>query len=323
VTGDRRWRGGGRGGRGGGRSGRGEQAMVPPAEFSSYYGQPVINAPTWKPLNIAGYLFLGGLAGASSLLGAGAHLTGRPDLERAAKSGAAGAIALSLVALVHDLGRPARFLNMMRVLKVTSPMSVGSWVLAAYSPAALAAAAASLTGRAPRSGAAATAAAALLGPAVAAYTGVLIADTAVPAWHEGYPEMPFIFVGSAASAAGGLGLLAAPAAQAAPARNLALLGAGLEVAAAERMSRRIGDTAEPYRTGTGGALLRASRAVAILGAAGAVLSARSRPAGAIAGAALIAASAATRFGIFQAGLASARDPRYTIAPQRERLRSPA
>jgi hypothetical protein len=295
--------------------------MVPPAEVTSYYGKPIINAPVWDPLNIAGYLFLGGLAGASSVLGAGAHLTGRPALERAAKSGAAAAITLGLAALAHDLGRPARFINMLRVIKVTSPMSIGSWALTGYAPAAVAAAAASLTRRAPRAGATATVAAALLGPAVAAYTGALLSDTAVPAWHDGYREMPFIFVGSAAAAAGGLGLLAAPAAQAGPARNLALLGTGLELAASQRMTSRLGMTAEPYRTGTGGALLRVSKALSVLGAAGAVLGSRSRTLGAIGGAALLAASAATRFGIFHAGLASAADPRYTVAPQRERLES--
>lgn len=302
-----------------GRGRRGERPMVPPAEFTSYYGRPVINAPVWKPLNIAGYMFLGGLAGASSLLGAGAHLTGRPALERSAKSAAAGAMALSMVALVHDLGRPARFVNMIRVLKVTSPMSVGSWLLTGYVPLAGAAAASALTRRAPRAGAAATAGAALLGPAIAAYTGALVSDTAVPAWHDGYREMPFIFVGSAAAAAGGLGLIAAPGAQSAPARNLAVLGAGLELAASERMNRRIGLTAEAYRTGTGGALLRVSKALSVLGAAGAVLGARSRAVSAAAGAALLAASATTRFGVFHAGLTSARDPRYTIVPQRERL----
>ncbi|MYW17297.1 polysulfide reductase, partial [Streptomyces sp. SID2955] len=82
--------------------------MVPDAEFSSYYGTPVLNRPTWKALDIAGYLYLGGLAGASSLLAAGGRLTGRPGLEVPAKLGAAGGISLSLAALVHDLGRPAR-----------------------------------------------------------------------------------------------------------------------------------------------------------------------------------------------------------------------
>ena len=72
---------------------RGERPMVPPAEFTSYYGKPVLNPPVWEAPDIAGYLFLGGLAGASSLLGAGAQLTGRPGLARAAKTGALGAIA--------------------------------------------------------------------------------------------------------------------------------------------------------------------------------------------------------------------------------------
>jgi hypothetical protein len=109
---------------------RGERSMVPRAEFSSYYDRPVLHEPTWAATDIAGYLFLGGLAGASSVLAAGAQLTQRPRLARTAKVGAAGAIGLSLAALVHDLGRPSRFLNMLRVFKPTSPMSVGSWLLA-------------------------------------------------------------------------------------------------------------------------------------------------------------------------------------------------
>ncbi|MGW4569411.1 NrfD/PsrC family molybdoenzyme membrane anchor subunit, partial [Streptomyces sp. NPDC004561] len=154
------------------RRGRGEQPMVPDATFSSYYGKPVLNKPTWKPLDIAGYLWLGGLAGASSLLAAGGQVTGRPGLAAPAKVGAAGAISLSLAALVHDLGRPARFLNMLRVVKYTSPMSVGSWVLVGYAPLTLAAAAAEVAGRYRLLGSAATAAAACLGPAVATYTAV-------------------------------------------------------------------------------------------------------------------------------------------------------
>jgi hypothetical protein len=62
--------------------------MVPDATFTSYYGKPVINSPTWAAPDIPGYLFVGGLAGASSLLGAGAQLTGRRSLERVAKTGA-------------------------------------------------------------------------------------------------------------------------------------------------------------------------------------------------------------------------------------------
>jgi DMSO reductase anchor subunit len=303
---------------------RAERPMVPRAEFTSYYGQPVLNQPTWESPDIPGYLFLGGLAGGSSLLAAGAGLTGRRELGRIAKTGAFAAAGLSMVALVHDLGRPARFLNMLRVFKVTSPMSVGSWLLAGYVPAAGVAALSALTGRLPRTGAAATAGSALLGPAVAAYTAALISNTAVPAWHDGYPEMPFVFTGSGAMAAGGLGLLAALPARArpdeiAPARNLALLGVAMETAAFERMEHRLGMVAEPYSEGRGGAYVKAGKALALLGAAGALLSRRSRAAAVLSGTALIAASAATRWGIYHAGMASAADPKYTVVPQRQRL----
>jgi formate-dependent nitrite reductase membrane component NrfD len=297
---------------------RGERAMVPPAEFTSYYGKPVINSPVWHSPDIPGYFFLGGLAGASSLLGAGAQATGRAALARAAKAGALGAISLSLTGLVHDLGRPARFLNMLRVVKVTSPMSVGSWILSGYVPAAGVAAASALTGRVPRLGAAATAAAALAGPAVAAYTAVLVSDTAVPAWHDGHRELPFVFTGSAATAAGGLGLLAAPAGQNAPARNLALLGAGAEAVAFELMTRRMGMVAEPYSAGKAGGYIWAGRVLTVLGTAGALLGRRNRAIAALSGAALLGASAATRWAVYHAGLASAADPRYTVVPQRQR-----
>ncbi len=77
----------------------------------SYYGLPVLNKPVWEAREIAGYFFLGGLAGASSLVALGAQVTGRPGLARGARAGAAGAATLSLAALVKDLGRPARFLT--------------------------------------------------------------------------------------------------------------------------------------------------------------------------------------------------------------------
>ena len=293
---------------------------VPDAKFTSYYGMPVINSPVWSSPDIPGYLFLGGLAGAASLLGAGAQATGRPALDRVSKAGAFGAGVLSLVGLVHDLGRPSRFLHMLRVFKVTSPMSVGSWLLSGYIPATGIAAASSLTGRAPRIGTAATAASALLGPAVASYTAALISDTAVPAWHDGYPEMPFVFVGSGAAAAGGLGLLAAPLIESGPARAMAVFGVGTELASFERMQRRIGMTAEPYSQGRGGAYVRVGKVLSLLGVAGAMLGRRSRVVTALSGAALLASSAATRWGIFHAGKQSANDPKYTVIPQRERTK---
>ncbi len=302
------------------RGGGGETRMVPPAGFTSYYGRPVVKAPSWEARDIAGYLFLGGLAGAGSVLAAGADLSGRRRTARAMKLSSLGAVSLSAAALIHDLGRPERFANMLRVLKPTSPMSVGSWLLAGYGPLAGAAAAADVTGLVPRAGRAAALGAAVTGPAVAAYTGVLLADTAVPAWHEGHREMPYLFTASAAVAASGMALLAGPRAENGPARRAAVLGVAAETVALRALRRRTGVIAETYARGRAGRLLRAAEGLSAAGAAGAaLLGGRSRVAAALSGAALLAASACTRFGIFHAGVASARDPKYTVLPQRERL----
>ncbi|MFJ8157318.1 NrfD/PsrC family molybdoenzyme membrane anchor subunit [Streptomyces sp. NPDC094468] len=291
--------------------------MVPRAEFESYYGRPVIKAPSWSAQDIAGYFFLGGLAGAGSVLAAGAQLTGRTTTATAMKVSSLVAVSLSAAALVHDLGVPSRFPNMLRVLKPTSPMSVGSWLLAGYGPAAGAAAACAVTGRLPRAGAAATAAAALLGPAVASYTAVLAADTAVPAWHGAHRELPYVFAASATAAASGMALLLGPVPESAPARCAAVLAVGAEEVATRAAGRRLGMVAETLHQGRAGALLRTARLLTAAGAAaGLTLGHRSRPAAAFAGLALLAGSACTRFGIFAAGVASAEDPKYTVVPQR-------
>jgi formate-dependent nitrite reductase membrane component NrfD len=297
---------------------RAEQLMVPDVEFSSYYGRPVIKEPAWGVPDVPGYLFLGGLAGASSVLAAGAQVSGYGELARVAKVGALAAISLSAAALIRDLGRPDRFANMLRVFKPSSPMSVGSWLLSAYGPLAGAAVVSDVTGILPAAGTAATLGAGLLGPGVATYTAALICDTAVPGWHEGHREMPYLFAGSASCAAAGLGLLALPPAVTRPARTLAILGAPAELVAKRLLLQRLGDIAEPYETGRAGQMLRAAEVLTVGGLAGAVLGRRNRAVSALAGASLLAASALTRFGVFEAGLATARDPKYTIVPQRRR-----
>jgi formate-dependent nitrite reductase membrane component NrfD len=320
-------------GTGTGRVGRrrrgGERLMVPDATFTSYYGRPVLKAAPWSA-DIPGYLFLGGLSGGSALLAAGADLTDRPALRRTARLGAAGSIVASLELLVHDLGKPSRFVNMLRVAKVTSPMSVGTWILSLYGPLAGLSAAAEVRHLLPRrlkpladllalAGRPAGLGAAVLGPAVASYTAVLLADTATPAWHEAHRELPFVFVGSAASAAAGLGMLGAPVTEAGPARRLALVGAAVEIVAERRMEASMGLAAETLHEGTAGTLMRASKALIAAGALGSLVASRSRVAAAVSGAALLAGSACARFGIFHAGQQSARDPKYTVVPQRERL----
>ena len=96
----------------------------------SYYGRPVIKEPVWTP-EIPWYFFMGGLGGASAGLAYLAELRGSVLLARRAWMIALGGVGSSPLLLISDLGRPERFLNMLRMFKVTSPMSVGSWVLAA------------------------------------------------------------------------------------------------------------------------------------------------------------------------------------------------
>src|SRR3954464_2174271 len=130
------------------RRGRGDFSMVPELEFTSYYGRNIVKPAPWEA-GIPAYLFAGGLAAGSSLLAAGADVTGREQLRRTGRLGALVALVFSMVALVSDLGRPARFFNMLRTVKLTSPMSVGTWILSTYGPFAGVAAAAELAGLLP------------------------------------------------------------------------------------------------------------------------------------------------------------------------------
>lgn len=300
--------------------GGGERRMVPPATFTSYYGRAVLKPSPWTE-DIPAYLFLGGLAAGSSLLAAGADLTDRPAIRRNGRLAALVALTGSFYFLVHDLGKPSRFYNMLRVAKPTSPMSVGTWVLSAYGPMMGLAAAGELPGfgwlRALTrpSGLAAAA----IAPAVASYTAVLLADTASPAWHEAHGELPFVFVGSAAAASGGLQMVLSPLAETAPARRFAVAGAVVELAAEKRMERSMGIAADALHDGKAARWMRAARGFTTAGAALGLLARRSRALSAVSGAALVAGSVCTRFGVFEAGQESARDPRYTVVPQRERV----
>jgi polysulfide reductase-like protein len=293
--------------------------MVPAAEPRSYYGRPVLKEPAWKP-EVPVYFFAGGLAGASAGLAFAAERGGHPELARRAWINSFAAIAASPPLLIFDLGRPERFLNMLRVFKVTSPMSVGSWLLAGEGAAVTIAAASSALGVLPRAGAVAAPCAAALGMPLTTYTAVLLANTAVPAWHEGRRELPFVFAGSAAASAGAAAVASTRPRHAGPARRLAVTGAALELAAGQLMERRLGGLGEVYRQGAAGKLGGAAKALTAAG--GAVVAARagrSRRTAVVGAAMLLAGSVLERWSVFRAGFQSARDPSYTIGPQREQL----
>lgn len=287
--------------------------------FTSYYGRPIITEPTWTP-EIPIYFFAGGMAGASAGLSFAARLMGRKKLARAATANAFLGIAVSPPLLISDLGKPTRFLNMLRVFKVTSPMSVGSWILAAEGGFVTLSAAHEFLGLFPKPIVRiARFLAALFGMPLSTYTAALIANTAVPVWHEGRRELPFAFAGGSAMAAGGAAALLAPD-EAGPARRLAIIGAVTEAAAMERSKRSMGIVAEPYTTGPAGRLEKATMACAGGGALmllGAEVT-NSRTLGKLGACLVVAGSMFGRWMVYKAGFQSAAAPQYTVDPQRER-----
>jgi formate-dependent nitrite reductase membrane component NrfD len=290
-------------------------------EVRSYHGQPVIKEPIWT-WEIPLYFYTGGLAGASAGLGLLAGLRDNQVLARRAWAAALAGVSLSPALLTSDLGKPARFINMLRLFKVTSPMSVGSWILTFSGGATTLAAAHSWLGLFPRLGRLGKAAAAILGLPLSTYTGALVANTAVPAWHEARRELPFVFGAGAAMSAGAVAVMITPTDRARPARRLALVGAALEGTLMELMVHRLGEHGEVYKKQTAGQLSNLSRAGIVSG--GLLLARRgrsSRAAAFLGGALLSAAAVATRWAVFRAGFQSAADPSYVVGSQRARVRA--
>jgi hypothetical protein len=288
-----------------------------PAETVSYHGQPVLKVPVWT-VEVPIYFYFGGLAGASGGLAYLSGLTGGEVLARRAWATALGALAVSPALLIADLGRPERFLNMLRMFKITSPMSVGSWILSGSGAATAIAAVNAWTGAMPRAARLARPAAACLGLPLSTYTAALVANTAVPVWHEARRELPFVFAAGAGLSAGAAGVITTPPEHAAPARRLALGAAAVDLGVTWIMERRLGAHGMPYRHGTALRLARLSRGCNVAGATLLQLRGRrSRPAVVAAGALLTAGALSNRLSVFHAGRQSAADPKYVIGPQRE------
>jgi polysulfide reductase-like protein len=287
-------------------------------DVRSYYGQPVIKEPTWT-WEIPCYFFTGGVAGASAVLSTAAKLFGNEKLSRVALYVGAAADAVSPVLLISDLGRPERFHHMLRVFKVTSPMNVGSWVLLVSGGASNTGALLELLGILKPVKIAAEVVSTLFGPPLATYTGVLIADTAVPVWHEARQELPWLFGASAAASAGAAACVFLDPKDAGPARRLAVGGVAAEGALMHAMELRLGEIGEVYHQGASGSFAWAAKGLAGAGAALLALRGRrSRAAAAVGGAMVCAGELCLRWSVFKAGFQSARDPKYTVKPQRER-----
>ena len=285
----------------------------------SYHGQPVLKEPVWT-WEIPCYFFTGGMAGAGAGLAFLAHVRGNDVLARRAWVTSMAGIGASPVLLISDLGKATRFLNMLRMFKPTSPMSVGSWNLSASGAASTLAAANAWPGLLPRSAAMARPLAALLGLPLSTYTAALVSNTAVPVWHEARDTLPFVFAAGAALSAGAATAAITPPEHAAPARRLALGGAALEIAAKQLMERRLGEHGQAYKRGGPSAFGRAAEGAILAGAALMLgRGERSRAAAVLSGALMCAGALSARWSVYKAGFVSASDPKYVVGPQRERI----
>ena len=298
--------------------------LVAPSERPrSYYGRGIINTPVWT-WEIPVYFFTGGLAGACSLIAAAARADGNQSLARTARRIATTAALASPPLLISDLGRPERFHHMLRVIKPTSPMSMGSWLLAGFSTLQTGSTVLAELARLPRLQRVAQTAAAALAPMMTTYTAVLISDTAVPVWHEARRHLPWLFASGAVASGGSACLLFVPD-DARAARRLAVAGGVAELALTHLMEDRLGDLAGPYHSKPAGPWSKAATALTAVGAGLLAASGRVgryRRATATAGAlATFAGAFAERWAIFRAGEESADNPAYTVTPQRERART--
>lgn len=293
----------------------------------SYYGLPVLKAPVWID-SIPLYFYVGGVAGAASMLGAAADVFAGARFVRLTRSChllAAAGEAVGGVLLIVDLGRPERFLNMLRTFRVSSPMSMGSWILT--TSGAMNTVAMLLANRRDALGVVgrlASASGGPLGAALSGYTAVLLNNTANPIWSHTHTTLPLLFMSSSVASAGAiLEHLPLDERSRRVARVYEVAGAAASLVASvavEREAARAASVVRPLREGASGALWMASRVCTAAGVAMSLLSRRRTWVGA-AGSTLITAGAlAMRFAIFKAGQASARDPHATFRPQREKLR---
>jgi hypothetical protein len=169
----------------------------------SYYGLPAVKPPVWT-WEIPTYFFLGGVSGVSGCMTFIAHLFGAdPSIIRVLSWMAFLGAAICPMLLIADLGRPTRFLNMMRVFKPQSAMSMGSWILIAFS---MTVTPALLTNELIVRGIdwpvlhwarwGAQGASVFTGLLLGGYTGVLIGATANPIWSANRKVLPVHFLTS-------------------------------------------------------------------------------------------------------------------------------
>lgn len=296
----------------------------------TYYERPLLKEPVWI-WAVPVYFYVGGTAGAAAVLGAAAQALDGEELRGLVKTcrwvAALGGAAGSLL-LILDLGRPERFLNMLRVFRPTSPMNLGSWVLAAAASTTMGSALlAERNGFLGRLGDVSGYVAALFGMPLSGYTAVLLGNTAVPVWQATRRSLPHLFIGTSVSGLAALfGLLPVnlKPREEKIVERFGIAGKVVDLTAMAVLEREAGKTeavGRPLREGLAGALWNTAKALTAASLVLSLLPGRSRVKRVAGGLLGTAGAVALRFALFHAGKASARDPRATFHRQRQQRES--
>lgn len=299
------------------------QLPEPDSKDPTYYDRPLLNESVWE-WAIPTYYYVGGLAGASLVLAAAVQYDRSKNFERLIKRchwiGFAGCC-LSGALLTYDLGRPQRFLNMLRVFRPTSPMNVGAWILTGTSGAA--SATLLLRGRNGIFGAAGESAgyvAGVMGLGLATYTGVLISNTAVPLWQASRRMLPVLFAASAVTSVGSLfHMFDQTAAERRVTEAFGTAGEIAEVAAAivtEQQASEVPRVGLPFKRGLSGLMWRTAVVLTASSFVIGLLPNKTRGKRIASGILGTLGSVLTRFAVEHAGNASGRDPRASFHSQR-------
>jgi hypothetical protein len=287
----------------------------PRLDEPTYYDRPLLQESVWT-WAIPTYYYFGGLSGACGAFGAALQISNAAcDQEtiRYCHWMAAGAAIVSGGLLVYDLGRPMRFLNMLRVFRPTSPMNMGAWILTfAGGPGTIAALVpGTLVGRVTGL------ASGFFGLGLATYTGVLVGNTAVPLWSASRVSLPLLFGASAVTAAGS----ALDLFHHTPATRLfGDIGRACELAASFAMEKEAGQieyVARPLHRGFSGVLWRSAAILTGTSLVCSLIGRKNRTMRFAAGVLGTLGSLTTRFAVEHAGNKSARDPQATFRQQRQ------
>ncbi len=231
---------------------------------------PFIKPPVWT-WEVPLYFWVGGVASGASFVAFACDLAGDSSSAVVARRVALGAVAPAPLLLIADLGRPERFLNMLRIFKPRSPMNLGAWCLVAFSGTATGGVGADLLGQ-PRAARGLGGATAVLGGYLGSYTGVLLASTAVPLWARSRLFLGPIFVATATAtgaAAVRLVLVATGLPEGHPTRRalgtVETVAIGSELALSAINERRTGRAGDALSTGSAGWMLRGAKGAVVLG----------------------------------------------------------